>query len=104
MPASIAAQFSLVVTVLGDTFLGVAFHNLLDYVSFCYLFMEVIMFTGAQKSHLLAGLDLLAAQKARFAKSQPEFATIADGLASEYDAIRIILRSSSNEASTPQKK
>jgi len=98
-----AAQFSLVVTVLGDRFLPVAFIIVLDYIFFV-TFMEVFMFTVPEKAHLLVAIDLLAAQKARFAKSQPEFLPIAEALNREYDAIRLKLRSAGDEAPSGVKK
>jgi len=76
--------------VLGDTFLGVAFYNLVDYIFFV-TFMEVIMFTSSEKAMLISGLDLLAAQKSRFAKSQPEFGPIAADLEKQYSALRLKL-------------
>lgn len=62
------------------------------------------MFTKSESAHLLEGLELLSAQKARFGRTQPQFAPIAISLQLEYDAIRLKLRSAPDETSIGQKK
>lgn len=71
----------------------------------CVLNWRVNPMNGSDAKILIEGLDLLAAQKARFAKSQPEFRPIADRLAADYARIRAVLMTGvSNEAPTGSKK
>lgn len=62
------------------------------------------MFTREEKSALVAGLDLLSAQKERLGKAQPEFAPIADTLKLFYAQLRAKVGGVPDEAAVVQKK
>lgn len=100
----IAAQFSLVVTVLGDRFSCCLYNDLCHYVFGSTFQRGFVMFTAEQGNLLILAVDLKVASIKRASKSSSSaFQALYDKELQAYTVLSSLIRSAVNETQVSRK-